>query len=318
MTTRDGEAELKRRRVLVTGSSGLIGRVAREALGRAGVATVGLDLVASGAEWGDVRDFDRVCEAVAGCEGVLHLAAVSRVVSAEQDPERCWATSVGGTRNLLDAIAGSQQRPWLVFASSREVYGNLDAAKPVDEDAPRRPVNVYGRSKVGGEELVEEARSTGLRACTVRFSNVFGRTADHADRVIPAFVRAAITGASLRVDGADHTFDFTHVDDVARGLVALTDSLERGAEPPPPIHFVSGTGTSLGELARLAIDVTESRSSIELAPPREFDVEHFVGTGARARRILGWRPQIGLRQGLARLARDFRAVLAGDNEEGER
>jgi nucleoside-diphosphate-sugar epimerase len=220
-------------RILITGSSGLVGTALTSALLAEGVDVVRFDLRARGEAHGDVRDRTRLHDIVARVDGIVHLAAVSRVVWGERDPELCWATNVGGLRNVLEAAAQSERGPWLVFASSREVYGQ-PVALPATEDAPLRPVNVYGRSKVEGELLVAEAQRAGLRACTVRLSNVFGSTADHADRVVPAFARAAALGAELRVDGLEHTFDFTHIDDVTLGIVSLTELLSAGGRRPRP------------------------------------------------------------------------------------
>lgn len=105
--------------------------------------------------------------------------------------------------------------------------------RPADEETPLRPVNVYAHSKVAGEQLIAEARDRGLRACVIRLSNVYGSTQDHPDRVVPAFARAALLGQPLRIDGCDHTFDFTHISDVVHGIAALVELLVRGIAPPP-------------------------------------------------------------------------------------
>ncbi len=287
-------------RILITGSSGLVGSAVARVLEQHGLDVVRFDLRAHGASNGDVRDRDRVTRAVADVSGIIHLAAVSRVLWGERDPHGCWATNVGGTRNVLEAAAKSSTTPWVIFASSREVYGQSDVL-PVHEDIPLRPVNIYGRSKAKGEHLVEEAQRAGVCACTIRLSNVFGSIADHADRVVPAFARGALAGGELRVDGANHTFDFTYIDDVARGIASLVDLLDTSIAAPPPIHFVSGRPTTLGELASLAIEFAATKATIGYAPPRNFDVARFVGDGTRARQILDWQPRISLREGLARL-----------------
>jgi len=139
---------------------------------------------------------------------------------------------------------------------------------------------------------------------------VYGSPHDHCDRVVPGFVRAATQGAPLRVDGAEHMFDFTHIDDVARGLMALVNRLDRDAEPSPPIHFVSGIGTTLGELAELVIALAGASSQITEAPPRDYDVARFRGDPARAAALLGWRTRTTLRQGLSQLISDLREEAA--------
>lgn len=298
------------KRILITGSSGLVGTAVSKALEARGVAVDRLDLRETGESFGDVRDLQRVASVVDRCDGVVHLAAVSRVVAGEREPALCRATNVGGVNNVLQSAATAGRRPWVIFASSREVYGQPEHL-PVNEDCPVRPVNVYGRSKVAGEELVEAARREGLRACTIRLSNVYGTTADHADRVVPAFARGAAMGEELRVDGSDHTFDFTHIHDVARGIVKLAELLETEQASPPPIHFVSGRPTTLGELAALAIELAGGESRVREAPPRDFDVARFFGDPTRARELLGWKPEVELEIGVANLINEFRENAAG-------
>ncbi|MBK1672990.1 NAD-dependent dehydratase [Ectothiorhodospira shaposhnikovii] len=291
-------------RILITGSAGLVGKALTTRLAAQGADVVHFDLHAHGQSRGDVRDRDRLREVVANVSGIIHLAAVSRVIWGERDPAVCWATNVTGVRNVLEVVSDSPRMPWLIFASSREVYGQ-PIHLPVDEDCSLSPVNVYGRSKVEGELLVEKARRSGVRACTIRLSNVFGSTADHADRVVPAFARAAVLGRELRVDGLDQTFDFTHIDDVSRGIVALVELLAADEPTPPPIHFVSGRPTTLGELASLSIRIARSSSTIRVAAPRDFDVARFFGNPERARALLGWQPQVRLEEGVARLVHAF-------------
>lgn len=292
-------------RILITGSSGLVGSAVAQKLTACGVQVVPFDLQANGEAYGDTRDRERLQNAMERVDGIIHFAAVSRVVWGERDPEQCWATNVGGIKNILDINKAWSSSAWVIFASSREVYGQPDTL-PATEDSPLRPVNVYGRSKVEGERLIAEARREGMNVCTIRLSNVFGTPTDHADRVVPAFARAAAHGRELRVDGTEQTFDFTHIDDVSRGIVALVDRFAAGKPAPPPIHFVSGVPTTLGQLARLAVQIGQSGATIRQAAPRDFDVGKFFGDPSRARELLGWQPQVRLEEGLARLIHAFR------------
>lgn len=290
-------------RILVTGSAGLVGSGLIPAL--SSLAEVrGFDHRAAGADYGEMLHPQEVEAAVDGVDGVVHLAAVSRVIWGEQDPDLCRQTNVGALRTILKAASASARRPWLIFASSREVYGQQDTF-PVHEDAELRPCNVYGFTKVDGEALVAKAAAEGLRACTVRLSNVYGSTKDHPDRVIPAFARGAARGAALRVDGLAHTFDPTHIADVSRGLEALIRLLADGGRPPPPIHFVGGQPVTLGEVAALAVRLAGAGSFHE-APPRNYDVALFYGTRQRAKAILGWEPQVDLATGLHGLMQAYR------------
>ena len=298
-------------RVLITGSEGVVGSALREFLAARGREVAGLDLSATGSENGDIRDPGRVRDAVAGCRGVVHLAAVSRVLWGEQAPDDCFAVNAGGLRNVLEAAVSKADKPWVLFASSREVYGR-PLRLPATEESPLRPVNAYGRSKVQGERLIHEAGRRGLRAATVRLSNVYGSVWDHPDRVVPAFARAAVTGRTIRVDGAGCTFDFIHIDDTVRGIVALIDRLEADGAPQP-IHLATGVPTTLRELAVLATELAGRTAPLMEAPARPFDAAGFFGDPSRAKEVLGWEPRVALRDGLARIVRDFR-VRAGETE----
>ena len=292
-------------RILITGSEGLIGTALRRSLSVREDRIDGLDLLGAGIERGDVRDPQSVRAAVASCDGIVHLAAVSRVVWGERDPEGCWATNVGGLRNVVQAALESERQPWLIFASSREVYGQPELL-PAKEDAPLCPVNIYGRTKVAGEEIVRSAQVAGLRGGIVRLSNVYGSTFDHADRVVPAFARAAVLGEVLHVEGACNLFDFTHIDDTVRGILAIIDLLNDGLPWVAPLHLLTGQPTSLGELAELAVHIAGGSARIEEAPVRSYDVGRFWGDPSRAHDILGWRPNIDLVDGLGWLIDAFK------------
>jgi nucleoside-diphosphate-sugar epimerase len=297
--------------ILVTGSAGLLGRHVTTLLEAAGDEVRTFDL--RDAPHQDIRDPKELARAMEGVDGVIHLAAVSRVVWAQKDPALTEAVNHGGLRNVLKAAASRAHRPWILFASSREVYGE-QAHLPVAETAPLGPLNVYARSKVAGEVLMGEARDQGLVANVARLSNVYGCVDDHHDRVVPAFARGAATASALRLEGSDNMFDFTHVDDVARGIVRMAEASAAG-ESLPTTHFVSGCGTTLGQLATLAVEASErTLACIEYAP-RDYDVARFYGDPSRALALLGWRAHIGIEQGFSRLVDDFRSVLT---ERGER
>ncbi len=288
--------------LLITGSAGLVGRH----LARRFAAVRGYDL----RHGEDVLDERALEAAMAAADGVVHLAAVSRVIWGEREPDRCVRVNRDGTAAVLRAALRAPRRPWVLFASSREVYGEPDRL-PVGEDAPLAPINVYGRTKVDGERLTLEARSAGLTTAVVRLSNVYGCADDHADRVVPAFARAAATGGTLRLDGAENTFDFTHIDDVVAGLALLAARLGAGEADLPPVHLVSGTATTLAQLAALAVELGGDRARVVEAPARRYDVARFVGDPTRARALLGWAPRVDLRAGLARLVGQWHPRAGG-------
>lgn len=290
--------------LLITGSQGLIGRALVSTLRARGEQAIGFDLRNHPGE--DVLDADALARAALDCRGIIHLAAVSRVIWGEHDPVRCRATNVEGMRHVIAAALASPRRPWLLFASSREVYGQPEHL-PVSESAPLAPVNVYGHTKVEAERmLAQAARERQLHHAIVRLSNVYGCIHDHEDRVVPAFARAAASGASMRIDGIDNTFDFTHVDDVTRALSIVIEHLDRSGSLPP-VHLLTGRPTSLGRLAELAAAAGGGRSSLVEAPARAYDVARFHGDPRRARELLDWTAHVTIEQGIAQFVEQFRA-----------
>ncbi len=293
--------------ILVTGSEGLIGRHVVSVLLASGHAVRRFDLARASTE--NLRHSGAVELALEGVTGVLHLAAVSRVARAEMEPEFCHQTNVEAFGELLRLSLAQQSRPWVIFVSSREVYGQ-QAVLPVQEDAVLSPVNVYAASKVEGERLTAQASSAGLLTNICRLSNVYGCPHDYGDRVAVAFAAAATWGGVARVDGSDCLFDFTFIADVAEGLCRLVEATVAG-ERLPPVQFVSGRGTTLGGLARLAKGISAHPVDIVEAPARTFDVSRFVGDPTRTRALLGWQATTQIEDGMALLVRALQQQECG-------
>ena len=294
------------KRILLTGSEGVIGRALRPMLVALGYDVVPYDLhTSTPGGGGDVRDLTRLQARGRACSGIVHLAAISRVTWGEADPDACYSTNVTGTARVLDAAESSDFRPWVLLASSREVYGN-PGSLPADESTPLAPVNVYGHSKARAEELVlaRRRRKPGderrINAAILRLSNVYGSLHDHPDRVIPAFVQAALAGTPLILRGAQNRFDFTHLQDVVRGICLAILALDKGCWFPP-LNLCSGTSTSLEALAHLTLQLSGSGSTLQREESERYAVSAFCGSSALAGLLLDWRPQISLETGLQRL-----------------
>ena len=296
-------------KVLITGSEGLIGSSLSIALSRLGITVLGFDnkLEPHHPCYGDILNYEQVTKAINDVEGVIHLAAISRVVFGEKNPKLCWDTNVEGTKHILEAALSSPKKPWVLYASSREVYGQQEKL-PVKETAPLIPVNVYGDSKIAAEKAVENAMQRGLKASIVRFSNVFGSICDHNDRVIPAFCLAAVNGTRIRIDGKDNLFDFTYIDDVVQGILSFIYQLSKNNKALPPIHFTMGQATSLGEAAFYAQQASRHPIEIIEAPSRNYDVAQFCGDPSRAEALLNWKPCVGVQEGMRRLIHQYQLV----------
>jgi nucleoside-diphosphate-sugar epimerase len=141
-----------------------------------------------------------------------------------------------------------------------------------------------------------------------RFSNVYGCPLDHEDRVVMAFAAAAARGGVMSVEGPENMFDFTAVTDAVDGLWRLVQATLDG-ERLAPVHFVSGQGTTLGELAEIAAARAIGDVTIKAAPARNFDVSRFVGDPARAQALLGWKARADLGNEMSKLIAALRAPV---------
>jgi nucleoside-diphosphate-sugar epimerase len=269
-----------------------------------------LDLLASAQSTthykGDVRDNQLVKDAIRGVDGVIHLAAISRVRWGFEYPDLCMHVNVQGTLNILEAIRKLDQPPWFVFGSSREVYGN-PLKSPVKEDAEYRPTNVYAVSKVSSELLCKSYnKNYGVSCIALRFSNVYGSVKDHNDRVIPRFILSALAGIPLRLYGRTHTFDFVQLDDAVTGLHRAICYLEESDNQLyEDIHLVTGMPTSLEELASLILDVSGSSSRIYFEPPEPYFPTHFCGDTTKARELLKFEATTSIRKGIIKLVSEY-------------
>ena len=302
-------------KILITGSSGLIASEIIPLLETDGHVIRRFDIRPSPSSNNtyfmpeDITDKKARQNAIKDIDGVIHLAAVSRVLDAEQNPEKCFDINVKGTMSLLSDLAKLDNPPWIIYGSSREVYGSV-STMPVSEEQSLKPINIYAESKVASESLMRNyARLTKSPAIILRFSNVYGSIHDHATRVIPAFVRASVTGNEIRIDGEDHTFDFTHVDDTARAIRAAVEYIEDGRLTGiETINVVSGKGTTLKQLANLVKSISSKDIPITKGKTRDFDVDHFIGDPSHLKDVLGIRCDTPLSTGIERLINDFKAI----------
>ncbi|GAA1722131.1 NAD-dependent epimerase/dehydratase family protein [Isoptericola hypogeus] len=245
---------------------------------------------------------------------VLLRAAAERV-GAGQAPHVVYASSmvVYGEGAYACADHGAVHPPPRaetdlaagVFDPRCPVCGRVLVPGLVAEDAPLDPRNVYAATKAHGERLLAAwARATGATAAALRFHNVYGsgmpRNTPYAG-VASIFRSEAEHGRAPRVfeDGGQRR-DLVHVDDVARAVVA---AVERPQAPgrAEPFNVGSGTVTTVGELARRVAALLGAPEPVVTGEWRAGDVRHVTASSERAGRVLGWRAEVGLDEGLAAL-----------------
>ncbi len=284
-------------RVAVTGASGFIGSHLVAALAAAGEHVIALSRrrPAVAVEWHAVD----VCSAearrhVASADAIVHLAALSDASLSRSEPLLYGRVNVAGTANLLEAAR--QSGAFFVLASSQRVYRS--SALPLAEDAPLAPSDPYGYSKLLAELWLRMYREVyGLPAVALRFFSVYGpgqQLPGGTSGVVSILLHRALVGEDLWVDGRKRR-DFTYVEDVVRGIRAALLLRERCRVA---YNIATGQGTTLAELARLILALTQSPSRLVVREDEAGD--DLVADVTLARKELGYAPQIGLRDGLAR------------------
>jgi UDP-glucose 4-epimerase len=231
---------------------------------------------------------------------VIHLAALHFIPYCNQHPVEAVESNVIGTRHLLEAL--EQHRPEsIVFASSAAVYPIADG--PHREDDLPGPTDIYGHTKWIGEDLLERyTRRTGVSTAAARLFNVYGphETQPH---LIPVIVQQLAAGArSLQLGNLDPARDYIHGEDIASGIMALSELAPEGFTP-----FNVGTGVEW--TVRHVVEMCEKAlgRSIEItqdpARMRPSDRPHLVADNSRLRRATGWAPKWSFEDGLADLLR---------------
>lgn len=214
-------------------------------------------------------------------DGIIHLAAVSRVVVAENNKPNCISTNYKGTKYILQNSV-KKSDCWFIFGSSREVYGEQEIF-PVSEDAEKLPLNLYGFYKLEGERLVQNMAK---KYFILRFSNVYGNSYDIPDRVIPKFVRQAIKGEELVLEGGGQEIDFTFIDDTVDSIIRCIKLLQNDEIQKEILHILPGVSNKITDvidiLKKLGYQIT-----VKTNPPRTYDVEKFIGEPSKRIKILG-------------------------------
>jgi UDP-glucuronate 4-epimerase len=307
-------------RVLVTGGVGFIGyHVSRALLARGDDVAVVDDFSAAPypvedktrnaadlrAEFGDrvsvhtacVTDRAAVDSRIAEADAVIHLAGLAGVRPSFEAPARYARVNVEGTATVLEAaIAAGIER--IVFASSSSVYGNSTPLPALEEAPAIVPESPYAASKRGAE-LVAGAilrRAPKTTCAALRFFTVYGPR-QRPEMAITLFMRAALAGRSIEMFGdGSMRRDFTHVDDIVRGILA---ALERAPAGYRAYNLGSGAPIDLAGLVRAIGETAEREIRVDVRPVPRGDVDATFADIERARTELGWTPRVGLRDGLA-------------------
>jgi UDP-glucose 4-epimerase len=286
-------------RVLVTGGQGFLGRAVVAELAAHRHEVIALTRRADGTPAGlqvvcaDLRERDEVTAAVVPLkvDAVCHLAGLTSVRDSLADPLGYFETNVGGTANLLSALAEAGLPVPMVFASTSAVYGSARPGQ-LGEGLEPRAENPYAASKLAAEQLLTYHAATGAIGATVlRCFNIAGAVDGFGDpdksRIIPATLRTAageIPHVTVNGDGSA-VREFTHVLDVAQAVRLALDTTVPGQART--FNVGTGDGVSMMDVIGTAEKVTGRVIPVVHRPPAR-EAHTLVADGSRIRETLGW------------------------------
>ncbi|MBT1700516.1 NAD(P)-dependent oxidoreductase [Fulvivirgaceae bacterium PWU4] len=230
---------------------------------------------------------------------VFHMAAIHYIPECNDNPERTLRVNAEGTQSILRAAAAAGVNK-VVFASSGAVYA--DSAGLLSESTPIAPVDIYGWSKLFGEQLCQLNHSlNGTTTVIARLFNNYGprETNPH---IIPEILRQLQSTSQLQLGNISTVRDYIHTRDCAQALIRLWKSCNSGVST---VNVATGKGFTvheiinmIGKIAGRTIDVKFDNTRV-----RRFDKQTQVASIDTLKQLTGWTPQVNIEEGLTDLLR---------------
>ena len=271
-------------------------------------------------EQADICDVDRMREIFAArqTDAVIHLAARAGVRPSIEQPRLYERVNVAGTLNLLE-LCREFRVPRFVFGSSSSVYGADSPVPFSEEQLTLRPISPYAATKLAGELLAYTyAHVWGLQIVCLRFFTVYGPR-QRPDLAIHRFTELVERGEPLPIFGdGSSARDYTYVDDIVVGILAALDYkfAERASAPSAAgaafeiFNLGNSSPVRLDELVAAIERATGRTAARRVLPLQVGDVPITWADISRAERMLGYKPQVPLAEGLNRFVEWFRSVRA--------
>jgi UDP-arabinose 4-epimerase len=303
--------------ILVTGGAGYIGSHACKALSKAGYRPIAYDNLSFGHEWaakwgplerGDILDRSRLDEVLEQYSpiAVMHFAAFTYVGESVVDPGKYYRNNVAGSLTLLEAMR-DRNIDTIIFSSTCATYG-IPESVPLREDAPQRPINPYGASKLMVERMIQDfAVAHELKFAMLRYFNASGADPDNQigedhnpeTHLIPlALDAAAGRRPSLTVFGSDYDTpdgtcvrDYIHVTDLAAAHICALGAL-KGGRASAAYNLGNGLGASVNEVIQTAERITGLPIPVVRGGRRPGDPAKLITDSSKAHAELGWVPAI--------------------------
>ena len=292
-------------KVLVTGSSGMIGTALCETLLQRGYEVTGVDLRRN--KWSegvdcatvicDLRNSSFFEKLRKDFDIVVHLAANARVFHTAVTPQLA-KDNFDISFNVLEFCRLNNIKRF-VFGSSREVYGNSDKVYSREDEVDLRNCeSPYTATKIGGEALVSAYHYCyGIEFIVLRFSNVYGKY-DDSDRLIPLIIERMRKGEDIIIFGREKLLDFTYISDCVKGIMK---SIEKFNSVQGNIfNIATGEGITLLDLAEKMLNKAGATGKLLIQEKRTGEVMQFIADISKARELLHYEPEIFIDDGIVR------------------
>ncbi len=301
-------------RILVTGSSGMIGTALLQALHKEGHEVLGIDITPPTEESAatfaqhDLRTpvSDDVNKKLDGktIDLIIHLAANARVYQLVLEPDRAL-DNIAMTHHIFE-FARKNKIPRFLLASSRETYGNGNEL-PVHESvaSQRNTESSYSVSKISGEAYCYAySHCYNIDARIMRYSNVYGRF-DMSDRFIPKVILNLMQNKPVTIYGEGKTLDFTYLDDAVSGTATLVRKWDELPPEEREYNIAFGEQATLLEVAQKLSDILGSTSTIDVGENLTGEVMNYQADISRMKKH-GWAPVTPLDEGLGHAIKYYR------------
>ena len=286
--------------LLITGASSFVGLELIWQCQERGIGFVGLDAVATAPDMlvADIADRNLSTLIPDGIDTVVHLAAISRDPDCRRDPVRCYDVNVAGTANVFEACRAKGARQF-IFASTEWVYDSFDSGvAKLESDVVdvAKLTSDYALSKIAAEAALRIRHlQTELAVTVLRFGIIYGPRRSNWSAVEQLLATVA-GGEPVKIGSRATARCFIHVSDIARGILAAI-----GCKGYEVINIQGDAPVTLGEVVDCAGQLLGRSPDITETNPASPSVRNV--SNAKARTVLGWRPQVEIAAGLTSVAR---------------
>jgi UDP-glucose 4-epimerase len=250
---------------------------------------------------GDIQDERLAQRAAGGADVVVHFAANTGVMPSVEDPRADCMSNVVGTLNFLEAARHNEVGRFVFASSGGTVIG--EAEPPIHEEMVAHPVAPYGASKLAGEGYCSAYFQTfGIETVALRFGNVYGPLSGHKNSVVARFIKRAMDGEVLEIYGdGTQTRDFIFVDDLIRAVKLSATACGVGGEV---FQIATSAETTVQELTDRLLPALAASGlediEVRKTEARRGEVRRNYADTSKAQRMLGWKAEVGLDEGLRR------------------